>query len=229
MTQHQQYIHNEDDFAFEPVRGLPGPLPRGERMLWQGAPGFGELAIRAFHVRKVAVYFGLLIAWRAFRGMGDGVPAADAVIEAFSVLPIGLAAVGILLLLAWAYARTSVYTLTNRRLVIRSGVALPVTLNLPYARFSGAGLKQRAGGKGDLLIELVPEDHVAPMILWPHMRPWRWLRPQPMLRGIPDAAAVADLLASALKGEEPAPLSETIQQAKVGGPSPGQALETVQA
>ena len=32
MTRHH------DDFAFEPVRGLPAVLPPGERMLWQGAP-----------------------------------------------------------------------------------------------------------------------------------------------------------------------------------------------
>ena len=29
---------DHDDFDFEPVRGLPQVLPKGERMLWQGAP-----------------------------------------------------------------------------------------------------------------------------------------------------------------------------------------------
>jgi Bacterial PH domain len=230
----QQYFHNEDEFAFEPVRGLPGPLPRGERLLWQGSPGFGGLAVRVFHVRKVAIYFALLVAWRAFGGLGEGTPAPLAFVNALSVLPIALAAMGVLLLLAWAYARTSIYSLTNRRLVIRSGVALPVTLNLPYARIAGAGLKKRTEGSGDLVIELVKEDRVAPIILWPHMRPWRWAKPQPMLRGVKDAAKVAAMLAAALRGEEPEPLAETAsgetaKPTRAGGPAPNHAPEAAHA
>ena len=43
---------------FEPIRGLPGPLPEGETILWQGAPDWRVLAVQAFHVRAVAIYFG---------------------------------------------------------------------------------------------------------------------------------------------------------------------------
>jgi hypothetical protein len=223
MADQQQYVHNEDDFAFEPVRGLPGPLPKGERVLWQGAPGLKDLAIRAFHVRKVAVYFALLILWRTARGMGEGAPFPAAMIEALSVLPIALAGIGLLLLLAYAYARTSVYTLTNRRLVLRSGVALPVTLNLPYARVVGAALRQRRDGAGDIVLTLTPEDRVAPILLWPHMRPWRWARPQPMLRGVRDAGRVVAMLAAALRGEEPEPLAETAKPTRAGGATPNHA------
>ena len=35
---------HHDDFDFEPVRGLPQLLPKGERMLWQGAPRWQDLA-----------------------------------------------------------------------------------------------------------------------------------------------------------------------------------------
>ena len=50
-----------DDFEFEPVRGLPAMLPPGERLLWQGNPAWRSLAIRAYHVRKVALYFAVLV------------------------------------------------------------------------------------------------------------------------------------------------------------------------
>jgi len=32
-----------DDFAGEPVRGLPEKLPAGERILWQGMPDWHPL------------------------------------------------------------------------------------------------------------------------------------------------------------------------------------------
>ena len=41
-------------------------------------------------------------------------------------------AIGIALVFAWASARTTVYTITNRRVVMRFGIALPMTLNLPF-------------------------------------------------------------------------------------------------
>ncbi|MEM9764435.1 MAG: PH domain-containing protein, partial [Pseudomonadota bacterium] len=31
---------HDDDFRSEPVRGLPALLPKGERILWQGAPSW---------------------------------------------------------------------------------------------------------------------------------------------------------------------------------------------
>ena len=44
------------DFDFEPVKGLPAALPENERMLWQGAPLWQDLALHAFHARKAAYY-----------------------------------------------------------------------------------------------------------------------------------------------------------------------------
>ena len=37
-----------DDFATEPVPGLPGHLPPGEVVLWQGRPDAWRLAREAF-------------------------------------------------------------------------------------------------------------------------------------------------------------------------------------
>ena len=42
---------------------LPAPLPVGERVIWQGKPTFRGLAWRSFHIREVAIYFGLLLAF----------------------------------------------------------------------------------------------------------------------------------------------------------------------
>ena len=39
---------------------------------------------------------------------------------------------------AWLVARSSVYSITNRRVVLHIGLALPVTLNLPLAQVASA-------------------------------------------------------------------------------------------
>ena len=51
---------------------LPAPLPVGERVIWQGKPTFKGLALRSFHIREVAIYFGLLLAWRLWSNWSQG-------------------------------------------------------------------------------------------------------------------------------------------------------------
>jgi hypothetical protein len=69
-----------NEFEHEPVRGLPEKLPAGERILWQGTPSWRALAIRAFHARKVALYFAALVVWRLALAWHDGEPARDALL-----------------------------------------------------------------------------------------------------------------------------------------------------
>jgi hypothetical protein len=195
------YVHiEEDDHEGEHASGLPAPLPEGERMLWQGSPVWSSLAINAFHVRKVAIYFGVLLAIRFAWELSEGKGAVEAARYAIWIWPLALAAVAILALLAYAYARTTLYTITTRRVLIRSGVAMTITVNLPYKRIDGAGLHVFKDGTGDLPLKPNAEDRVPILALWPNMRPWRWSKPEPMLRSVPDASRVADILAAAIVG-----------------------------
>jgi hypothetical protein len=103
-----------------------------------------------------------------------------------------------LLFLAWLNARTTVYTITNRRIVMRFGVALPKAINFPFKIVESAALKPITNGYGDLAVTLKAPNKIAFLQIWPHARPWRIAAPQPTLRGIPNAAAVAHTLASAM-------------------------------
>ena len=55
---------SEDDFAVEPIEGLPELLPKGEVILWQGRPNWLRLTIESLNLWWVIGYFGLLAAWR---------------------------------------------------------------------------------------------------------------------------------------------------------------------
>lgn len=187
------------EYDFEPLRGLPEQLPPGEEMLWQGAPRWTALARRAFHVRKVAIYFAVLVVWRIAVGWSADSSTATALQSALWVLFLGLLSVGALTLLGWAMARSTVYTITSRRVVIRFGVALPMILNLPFKQIRSAGFKRYADGTGDIPLLLAESARPSYLIFWPHVRPWHFSPPEPMLRVIPDASQVAEILANALK------------------------------
>lgn len=186
------------EHEFEPQHGLPAPLPRGEALLWQGSPDAHALFRRACHGYKVAAYFALLVVWEVASGVADGLPAARVAASAASLLPLAALALGLLALFAWLSARTTVYTLTSRRIVMRIGIVLTVSYNLPLVRIDAA-LRQ-----GDAIaLELERGTRIAWLHLWPHARPWHLRRPQPMLRGLADAQALSRLLAETWAAANP--------------------------
>lgn len=194
-------IEDHDDFAFEPIPGLPEHLPKGETMLWQGSPDWRALAVSAFQVRKVAGYFGLLLAWELATAWRDG--ATPGAMAALSLWIVGLAAAaaGILCLLSYFYARGTIYTLTSKRIVIRSGLALPVTLNLPLALIETAAVGPGPNATGSIALTVAKPNRIAWLVLWPNVRPWSFSQPQPLLRALADADGVAPMLARALEAD----------------------------
>jgi Bacterial PH domain len=183
----------------EPIRGLPQALPAGESLLWQGSPDVASLARRGFHIGKLALYFLLLATWRFTTVLADGRPFAPAVVSATWIALMGLAAITVLALIAWLTGRTTVYSITSGRVVIRFGIALPMTVNIPYGLIDAAGLRIYRDGSGEIPLSLDPDGRISFPIFWPHTRPWRLRRAEPMLRCVPNATEVAEVLARALK------------------------------
>jgi Bacterial PH domain len=211
---------SHDDFAVEPQRGLPAALPAGERLLWQGAPDWRTLALHAYRVRALAGYGIAVIAARAILRVISGTSVTET-LQALS-MPVVLLALGLGLLcgIAWLAARTTVYTLTDRRVVIRQGIALPVTINLPLSLVDGAASVARGKGTGDVALQLAAGERVSYALMWPHVRPWHWRQPQPMLRAIHGQSAVGALLVAALTGTAPPTRAvPTLQAAPAGNGS----------
>lgn len=186
-----------DDHDFEPAYGLPERLPASERLLWQGSPDWKMIARDALHLRGLSLYFAVLLLWRGANAMSGG-SLREALIAVAWLAPLALLALATLSVLAWLTARTSVYTLTDRRVVMRVGIVLTVTFNLPYRMIDAASLHADAEGRGDIAISLAGDGRIAYAHLWPHVRPWQIRRTQPMLRGLPAAREVATILGAAL-------------------------------
>jgi hypothetical protein len=186
---HRPQAYHEHEF--EPQFGLPEPLPDGEHLIWQGAPDWRVLARRAFHVNKLAVYFGVLLVWRVAAQVSDGIDLLTALRSLNVLAPVFAIGLGLVALMAWLAARTTAYTLTDRRIVMRIGIVLTVSYNLPLRCIEAADLRDLGHGQGDIALALEPQTRIAWLQLWPHVRPWRMARAQPMLRALRSAAPVA--------------------------------------
>jgi len=201
-----------DDFASEPVRGLPERPPEGEKILWQGRPHGWWLTWDSLSLPWVAGYFAFLTLWRFFTVI-DQVALARAVALSVPFVIMGGLVIALLLVVGYVQARATVYTITNRRVAMRIGAALTVTLNLPYSQIASADLRRGHGGTGTIALDLMGDTKLGYLVCWPHVRPWRMRRPQPALRSIPDAEAVARILAEAAETRVATPKIERVAPA----------------
>lgn len=185
--------HHEHEFEAAP--GLPEPLPAGERILWQGSPDWRTLALEVYHLRQLAGYFGAMMVIQALY-LWDA-PAAKVLSSLALSAVLAGSSLGLLALGAWLNARATLYTLTTRRVVMRIGIVLTITLNVPLRQVRGADLLARQSGVGDLSLALAGKERIGWLHLWPHARPWHLADPEPTLRCIPGAAAVGERVVAA--------------------------------
>jgi hypothetical protein len=203
-----------DDFDGEPIPGLPQRPPAGERILWQGSPDWRATALRTFHVGWVAIYFAALLAWGVVDAMMDGAGVLAAVASLAYLLPITLILVAVLALISRVVARSTIYTITTQRVVMRFGIALPMAVNFPFRLVAGAAIKAWPDGTGNIPMQLRNGARVGYVVMWPHVRPWHLASPQPMLRGVADVQKVAAILARALTEADPTIATQSQPAAK---------------
>lgn len=168
--------------------------------LWTGQPQWISAALRIWKVCWVAVYFALLLidgARLALQAHGGG----DIWNGEARLLAISLGVTGGLLALAVLTARTTRYSIDGRAVTLRYGIALPATLVIPFTAIEQVGVRIHRDGSGDVALRLKPGPGVIYPKLWPHVRPWRILRAEPMMRCLPDAGVAATLLCRALSAQ----------------------------
>lgn len=178
-------LENDGPKAFGDRMGTPQP---DEAVLWKGRPQVGLLARSAFHTRTLGFYMAALAIIALVMDKPDA---------ALVAAVLGTALVGLLYGLAWASARTTLYILTDTRMIMRIGMAIETRVNIPLKQITAANLRMRGKQHGDIAFALSGDRLLGNLLLWPHVRPWHYAMPQPMLRAVPDAALVAQMIAEA--------------------------------
>ena len=189
---------SHDDFAAEPINGLPELPPRGEVILWQGRPNWFRLTVESLNLWWVVAYFAVLTVWR-FITVIDILSFERAIIMTLPIVIMTLIVFLLLMLVGFIQARATVYTITNRRVAMRIGAALTVTLNIPYTQIENAAVSVGKAGCGNIALETKGASKFSYLVLWPHIRSWKISNPEPTLRAIPDVQSVAQILAKAAK------------------------------
>ncbi len=178
------------EHEFEPQFGLPERLPSDEFIVWQGSPDVGALASSAFHFKKLMVYFLFLIGACAWPALESGA-GLHAVLQAIKwIAPLALVGLASVWMLAYMTSRTTVYTITNKRVVMRLGIVLTVTFNLPLKQIATSDVRLLDKDFGDITMGLQGSDRIAWIHLWPSVRPWRISKPEPTMRAIADVQDV---------------------------------------
>ena len=182
------------------------PMP-GEQVLWQGRPTWQALARDVLHIRWIAGYLAVQLVWGAYTDRSHGLSPRATLMAALPLVALGAVLLGGCAAFARECARTTRYVLTDQRVVLSYGMALSATLSLPLRRIGVVSVSTRADGNGDIPLALAPGHRLPWLKLWPHARPWLLKHPQPMLRGIDDAAQVAALLSRAVAAVQPGQLT----------------------
>ncbi|MBP0614871.1 photosynthetic complex putative assembly protein PuhB [Jiella mangrovi] len=185
---------------FDDIKPVVGreELPKGETILWQERPDWWRLALTAFRLKWIGVWFLGFAVWKVGSTHHDTGSWALGFADAATLLPAIGFGVGVIMLLAFLMARSTSFTLTNRRLVMRYGVALPAQLNIPLSDIDSAGLKVNGDGSGDIVLSIPKKGRPSYFQLWPYARPWKFGSAEPLLRAVPGAGEAARLVADAL-------------------------------
>jgi len=117
------------EFETEPVKGIPGQLPYDERVLWQGVPTWRSLMVHVLHVRWLAAYFAIIMVWRAGWHLAEGNGWAVASSSAAWLGVLGLFVATLMAGVALLMKRSTVYTITSKRVILRFGMVVPICKN----------------------------------------------------------------------------------------------------
>ena len=202
---------NESLQAGLPHPGLPGRLPENEHVIWQGAPHWRNFARNVFYSRIVVAYFGIVMLVLMGISILDGGDWREAAKAAIPVIFFALITIGILSILAWIGARATIYTVTNRRVVMRIGAAFSKSVDIPFKVIESVQLKSSPAGLGNISIKLKVGNSIPYFFIWPHARPWRFREAEPMLRAVDDVEAIAKILVEQLEAVKNQNLDELRQ------------------
>ena len=186
---------NGHTHEFEPTFGFPESLPTSEKVLWQGSPCAWLIARRIFFLPHLFFYF-LILSCLTLIFNSEVLTLKDLFIKFLSYMSLGMVAIFLLLAISYLISSTTVYSVTDKRVVMRIGIVLNLSLNIPFSKIETAELKAYPDKSGDISLNLVSDNKIAYLHLWPHCRPWFFSSPRPRLSCLKDVEVIASCLTS---------------------------------
>ena len=192
---------NGHTHEFEPTFGFPESLPASEKVLWQGSPCAWLIAKRIFFLPHLFFYF-LTLSFLAITFNSEVLTLKDLFVNFLSYMSLGIVAIFLLIAISYLISSTTVYSITDKRVVMRIGIVLNLSLNIPFSKIETAACKAYPDKSGDISLNLVADNKIAYLHLWPHCRPWFFSSPRPRLSCLKDVEVVASHLTSSWEGQK---------------------------
>lgn len=178
---------------FESHENILEAIPDGESILWKGKPSFWGFSWHFFGLKLIAIYLMILsVVFAARLTVTDFYTAF-----AFDFLPFllsGILASCILMALAGIQSQSSVYIITENRVIIKSGAALSFLISMPFKKIKAVNLQKRNGSLGTISFELNAGKRVPYISCWPSVRPWKFKNTEPAFSCIENVDEVATIL-----------------------------------
>ena len=178
---------------FEVHKNILDAIPEGESILWKGKPSFWGFSWYFFGLKLLAFYLIILsVVFAARLTVTDFFTAF--VVDFLPFLLSGILTSCILMALAKIQSQSSVYIITENRVIIKSGAALSFLISMPFKKIKAVNLQKRKGSLGTISFELNSGKRVPYISCWPSVRPWRFKNTEPAFSCIENVDEVATIL-----------------------------------
>jgi len=178
---------------FEAPKNILDAIPNGESILWKGRPSLWGFSWNLFGLKWITLYLSMLSIVSVARFFASDFYTAFYV----DFLPFflsGIFASIILIGLAATQTYSTVYIITENRVIIKTGAALSFLISMPFKKIKEVNLQKRGASIGTISFELLSEKRVPYISCWPSVRPWKFKRTQPAFSCIGSVDKVATIL-----------------------------------
>ena len=179
-----------------PPKDVLSVIPEGDEIIWHGRPDVRRFSLSALGLKYVLLYLLIVAVFNLQKSFGTITPITFLQIMFPYIVSCCLALV-LLVLVGLSQILPTLYVVTSKRVIIKSGFALIFMLNVPFDKIENIDKKVFSDGCGDISFRLISNKRVPFFAGWPSVRPWYFNNPEPTFRCIPNVNFVALELANA--------------------------------
>ena len=178
---------------FEAPKNILDAIPDGESILWKGRPSLWGFSWNLFGLKWITFYLSILSIVSIARFFASDFHTAF-YIDFLPFFLSGIFASIILFGLATIQAYSTVYIITENRVIIKTGAALSFLISMPFKKIKEVNLQKRGASIGTISFELFSKKRVPYISCWPSVRPWKFKKTQPAFSCVGSVDEVATIL-----------------------------------
>ena len=173
-----------------PPKDILSVIPKDEEIIWHGRPDLRRFCLTAIGIKYILVYLIVITCSIIYTRYGDFNLITILQVLVPYLLSCCLAII-LLVIVGISQVLPTVYVITSKRVIIKSGLALIFMLNVPFDKIASIDKNNYSDGSGNISFKLISNKRVPFFASWPSVRPWYFSNPEPTFRCIADVDVIA--------------------------------------